>query len=104
MFEMLLGHLIGDYLLQNNALALNKHRYDYDGWIACWLHCFLYTLAVCTMMRDFRWQWMLIVFLSHFIIDKFNIAEKYLKLVRGRSLEEFILCKDNYHFTPYVMV
>ena len=104
MFEMLLGHLIGDYLLQNNLLALNKHRYNLFGWIACFVHCCFYTTAVIIMMADFRFLWIIIVFLSHFLIDKFGVAEKYLKLVRGRSLVEFIQTKNNYNFTPFVMV
>ena len=34
---MLLGHLVGDYLLQNNYMALNKGRNDLIGWFACLL-------------------------------------------------------------------
>lgn len=88
--EIVLGHLVGDYLLQNNWMAINKGRYDTLGWLTCFVHCMLYTLAVCLITWTFTWQWMLLVFCSHFFIDKFGLAEKYLKLVKGRSLKNFL--------------
>lgn len=66
MFQLLLGHLVGDYLLQNQWMALNKTKYTLIGWTAALVHCILYTLAVCTVMQVFDWYWMIVVFLTHF--------------------------------------
>ena len=47
-------------------------------------------------------QWFIIVFFSHFIIDKFGIAEIYLKMIKGRSLVKFI--KENKDYSSYGMI
>ena len=98
MFELLLGHLAGDYLLQNEWMVMNKSKNTLKGWSAAFVHCILYTLAVCLFMWNFDWYWVLIVFLSHFPIDKFSLAEYYLKLIRGRSLKDYV--KKDYSDNP----
>jgi hypothetical protein len=90
MFEMLLGHLVGDYLLQNKWMALSKSKNTLEGWVAAFIHCSIYTFSVCLLMWNFDWYWMLIVFHSHFWIDKFSLAEKYKKLIGGSTLKEFV--------------
>lgn len=90
MFELLLGHLVGDYLLQNNWMALNKHKNDIQGWLTCTVHCVLYTISVCLIMQVWTVEWIAIVFISHFVIDKFGLTDKYLKLIRGRSVSVFV--------------
>lgn len=94
MFELLLGHLAGDYLLQNEWMALNKSKNTLNGWVAAFVHCILYTIAVCLFMWNFDWYWMLIVFLSHFPIDKFSLGEKYLHFIKGKGLRDYVN-KDN---------
>jgi len=90
MFEIFLGHLVGDYLLQNEEMAINKSKYNLIGWIYCLIHCILYTIAVCTIMWNFNPYWVTAVFLSHFLIDKFGIAEWYLANIKGRSLKKYV--------------
>jgi len=102
MFEILLGHLVGDFLLQNNWLATNKTKYNGLGWATCLIHCYLYTIAVSLFTQNIDVLWIIIVFLSHFIIDKFGIPEKYLKMINGRSLERFINDPENAAYSPYI--
>lgn len=99
MFEMLLGHLVGDYLLQNSWMALNKSKNTWIGWFAALIHCILYTLAVCTLMKIFDWQWMIVVFLTHFPIDKFSLGELYMDKVKGYGLKKFV--NDVNHAEPH---
>jgi hypothetical protein len=101
MFKMLLGHLVGDYLLQNNWMALNKSRNDVVGWTACTVHCLLYTASVCSITGVWQLEWVVAVFLSHFIIDKFSLAELYCRAIKGRSIKNFLDDLDNYVYTPY---
>ncbi len=93
--SILIGHMIGDYLLQNKWMAMNKSASHFK----CAVHCLLYTLAVTAttfplfigldpFIRFVLWP--LWVFVSHFEIDRYGLADKWLKLIRGRSLEEFI--------------
>jgi len=90
MFRLLLGHLVGDYLLQNEFLALNKSKNTRIGWLAASIHCLVYTLAVCLFMWNFDWFWIIIVFLSHFLIDKFGLAELYMTKIKGFGLKDYI--------------
>lgn len=90
MFEMLLGHLAGDYIFQNEWLALNKGKNTKIGWLATIIHCVIYTLCVCTFMWNFNYIWIVAVFLSHFPIDKFGLAELYMTKVKGYGLKQYI--------------
>jgi hypothetical protein len=94
MFTLLLGHLTGDYLLQNQWMALNKSRNTLKGWIAAFIHCIIYTASVCVFMWNFDLIWIVVVFLSHFPIDKFSLGEKYLYYLTGGSLTDYAK-KDN---------
>jgi hypothetical protein len=85
MVGILLGHLVGDYLLQNKWMAMNKSASS----IKCLIHCILYTLAVC-VFTNFHPAWIAIVFASHFIIDRWSLADKWLYLIEARSLRDFI--------------
>lgn len=102
MIEIFLGHLVGDYLFQNNWMALKKSKHNGLGWLTCTVHCVLYTMSVCLITWNADIRWIAIVFLSHFILDKFGIPEMYLKAINGRSLERFMQNAENATYTPYI--
>lgn len=102
MFEILLGHLVGDFMLQNENMAINKSKYNLIGWTYCTIHCILYTIAVCTIMWNFNSYWIIAVFFSHFLIDKFGIAEWYLANIKGRSLKKFVKPFDDLNEIIYM--
>lgn len=83
MFELFLGHLVGDYLLQNEWMAQNKAKNTWMGWTAAFVHCLIYTIAVCTIMWEWSLLWIIAVFFSHFFIDKFAFGYWYLKHIKG---------------------
>ena len=95
MFELLLGHLAGDYLLQNEWMAMNKSKNTRIGWLAAFIHCVLYTLAICLFMQNFEPIWVVVVFLTHFPIDKFSLAEYYMHFLKGKGLKDYVK-KDQY--------
>jgi len=102
---LILGHLIGDYLLQNKWMAMNKSGSTWK----CAVHCLIYTAAVAatTWPTVHGWQWSLLVFASHFPVDRWSLADKWLDAIDGRSLRDYIangkndipreLDADNYH-------
>ena len=92
---MLLGHLAGDYLLQNEYLALNKSKNTLNGWLAAFVHCIIYTLAVCVFMWNFDLIWMVAIFFTHFPIDKFRLAEHYMHFIKGKGMKDYVI-KDNW--------
>jgi hypothetical protein len=89
-FQMLLGHLFGDYLLQNEWMALNKSKRTQEGFAAAVAHCWLYTLGVCLFMWNFSLVWISAVWFSHFFIDRYALGEKYMRYIKGSSLKQYI--------------
>jgi len=102
MFRMLLGHLCGDYLFQNEWMAMNKSKNTLKGWIAAILHCLLYTFAVCLFMWNFQPIWIIAVFFSHFFIDKFGLAEKYMKYIKRSGLKDYIDSVDHQYTKTWI--
>lgn len=89
MTELIVGHLWGDYLFQNNWMALNKGKHFFP----CFVHCFLYTICVCFWVcfianNSFSWLFFGLIFLSHYPIDQFGLTQKWLNLIKGRNFIE----------------
>lgn len=111
-FSFLIGHLLGDFILQNDWMAKNKailypkdkpkafsihleswkeeYRRYLIGFVACLIHCLLYTFAVfiCTFWFLPLWSYS-IVFFSHWVIDRYRLAFKWMVNVSGQK--EFAL-------------
>jgi hypothetical protein len=87
---ILLGHLVGDYLLQNNWMAQRKQAHL----APCLVHCVIYTISVCSF-TSFSPCWLLAVLLSHFPIDRWSLADKWLHLIKGRSLTDYFTSGHN---------
>jgi hypothetical protein len=93
---LLFGHLIGDYFLQSLWMALNKKK----GFDPLFLHCITYTGVVVFSTLPFFiipvniplssfliTVWILIVFVSHVLLDGTNIVNKWLHTIESRSYE-----------------
>jgi hypothetical protein len=78
--DYLIGHLLGDFILQNDWQAMHKKARSLRGWIACLVHCLLYTAIVCACTGWWSWQLIVLVFLSHFPIDKTYVVARYMKV------------------------
>jgi len=110
-FFLLAGHLVGDYVVQNDWQAANKTnphpgpkpRYarwkaeDWDGYesrqkawltghLACTVHCLLYTLAVwaCSFWW-MPWWGLAVCFVAHWFIDRFRLAGRWMRNVSGQK-------------------
>lgn len=81
MLQILL-HLIGDYLLQNDWMAAHKARFNLQGWLACSVHCILYTIPFCFF---FTIETCAIILVSHFLIDKFQLALYWIRFINWRK-------------------
>jgi len=94
--KILLGHLTGDYLLQNKIMALRKSEKSWEGFWWCNLHCLIYTFSVCLFLWTINPIVVILVFLSHWPIDRWSLANKWLKFIKGRDIEAAFHSKDKY--------
>jgi len=67
-------HLIGDYVTQNDWMAQNKTKSDRVAMI----HAIIYSAPFLFLVTV--WPFNLILF-SHFFIDRYRLAQYYIKLV-----------------------
>jgi len=82
---MILGHLAGDYLLQNRAMMLRKTENSLTGQFWCALHCLFYTFSVCLFLGTTDPIMAAAVFLSHWPIDRWSLAAKWMKAIQSRQ-------------------
>jgi len=73
----ILGHLVGDYLFQNDWLAINKKT---NSWV-CLLHCLIWTICVCLFAQIGSWVAFVVLLVSHFLQDRTSIVSFYMKTV-----------------------
>ncbi len=80
LIDAIVGHLVGDYLLQNDVLALNKKRCSFH----CLVHCLIWTACVC-VFGGIGAVGAVILFVTHFIQDRTNIISMYMDAVGQKS-------------------
>lgn len=85
---IILGHCVADYLLQPRKMSMSKSEPGPSGLFWSVLHCLIYAASVCTMIWDFRPLVLVAVFFSHWPIDRYALASKWIKLIGGRDLTE----------------
>lgn len=88
--NLIVGHMIGDYFLQNTWMALNKTKNSY----ICALHCLLYTLSIAIVCHWFDWR-LIAIFITYFIMDRFRLAKYWRKFYSGDEDFPWIITADN---------
>ena len=97
---MLFGHMVGDFFLQGKNMAIKKGTSN----LTALNHVAIYTLAVLVFTLPYYtrishitegtwlikyYLWVAVIFIPHFIIDRFSLADVWLKFINGRSLKDF---------------
>lgn len=81
----IIGHLVGDYLLQNDWMALYKKEEGPEGAFRCLIHCVIWMWVVLLFST-----WLespnaclvgTIIFLTHYAQDRTNIVLRWMKLI-----------------------
>lgn len=83
----LIGHLVGDYILQNDWLAIGKKK----STAICAIHAWIWTCCVCGFAgwpnwlaplstSHTNWVWTLL-FITHLVQDRFNLIPWWMKLI-----------------------
>lgn len=72
----LIGHLVGDYLLQNDWMALNKKK----SGLPCGVHCLIWATCVVAFAGwgSLAWAVLLVV---HFAQDRTDVVRRWMGLV-----------------------
>jgi hypothetical protein len=76
--EQLLTHLLGDFVLQSDWMALNKSKHS----IPCLVHVLIYTFCFWLFITH-SWPALLVLGGTHFLIDRFHIPLKRFIWLRG---------------------
>jgi len=84
---VVLGHFVGDYILQPVWMALGKSARTWKGFGVCLAHCLVYSGAVAVLAANATnpWLWA-VAFASHFPIDRWSLGQKWLDLIGGRNV------------------
>ena len=67
-------HFVGDYLLQNDWMANEKTK----AFLPAFVHALIYSLPFLFLTPSVYW---LVLFISHFLIDRYRLAVYWIKLV-----------------------
>jgi hypothetical protein len=94
----LLGHLVGDYLLQTKHMALTKSAPGWQGAVTCTVHVVIYTTAVGAFWRTAQPLVILAVAAPHWLIDRYSLATWWLRLIRGRTFEGAMRATEHREF------
>ena len=76
MISALVGHLVGDYLIQNDWMARNKKR----STVICAIHCGLWATTI-IMFASWPLRLWPILFMKHFIQDRTEIVKVWMNLI-----------------------
>jgi len=84
----IIGHLVGDYIIQNDWMAKGKKVNSF----ICTVHCFLWAFAVCLFAGWYNHPvvWVTL-FVSHFVQDRTNIIPIWMGFVGQKSFRDDIL-------------
>lgn len=81
--DWLIGHLVGDYLLQNDWMAVNKKYRT----LPCLVHVSLYTAAV-GLFTWWPWWALIVVAVTHFIQDRTRIVLLWMRFMRQEGFAQ----------------
>lgn len=77
----IIGHLVADYLLQFDWIAENKKKNS----LICAIHCFIWSIWVCFMGNVWSFAAFNILFITHFIQDRWQIIPWYMKTIGQKN-------------------
>lgn len=106
---IILGHMIGDYLLQSDWMAINKKNKGFKGLIACIIHCIIWTISVYTLgfLNTHSLIIFLMLFVSHFILDRTSFVKWYCNKTRimpNPAFWKIILVDNTLHLTMVYLI
>ena len=81
----IVGHLVGDYLLQNDWMALNKKGPGIMGGLALAVHSFIWAVCVCSFAGFWPTLAFAILYATHMLQDGTNIVMFWMTRINRQS-------------------
>jgi hypothetical protein len=91
---ILFGHFLGDYMFQPRRMAREKGKSNF----VCLLHVSIYTFVMLLVLlwqgfigydEPVVWSFLAILFGTHYLIDRYHLADYYLQYVHGAGLRAY---------------
>ena len=100
--NIILGHMIGDYLLQSDWMVINKKLKGTKGFLACVIHCLIWATSVYVFgfLNSKSLVVFLLLFLSHYILDRTNFVKWYCnasRIMPNPSVWKIIIVDNTLH-------
>ena len=86
LINVLFGHFIGDFFLQHKLMAENKFLPGGKNFLWCTFHVAVYTVTVAVFAGNFSLQFLLGVFVPHFVADRWSLAYHWMQLINRSDL------------------
>jgi hypothetical protein len=103
----IVGHMVGDYLLQNDWMAQGKKRSNF----VCAIHASIWTAAVATFAHWWAWPIVAILFTSHFAQDRGAFVVWWMKLIGQKNFMQpplgpwsIIICDNTWHLVVLALI
>ena len=87
LIELVLCHLIGDYVFQVDFIANTKGT----NWYHLFVHCALYMVPFIYIFGFSNYSFLLFVFITHTIIDALKATYKKINYVTDQILHYMVL-------------
>ncbi len=92
--RLILGHCLGDYIFQNDKMALRKNVKGGNLW--CTIHAFIYSVSVCLFLWTTNPLIFGLVFLSHWPIDRWSLGLRWIEWYKSVSWRQVYQKKDEH--------
>jgi hypothetical protein len=93
-FGIIASLWIADYFLQSKEMAIKKAERSREGLVLCLRHCNIYAIFTTLLVSTSNTSIIqaitvyIIAFVTHFAIDRYYLAQKWLDIIKGRNFFE----------------
>ena len=85
MIQIIIAHLLGDWIFQPRKMAVEKGRQTLSGWLFCFAHVAIYTICFVFLVPHHSHLFYASIAVPHFIIDKISLMGYWIKFRDGEN-------------------
>jgi hypothetical protein len=84
MIEIIIAHLLGDWVFQSRKMAVEKGKQTLKGYLYCLFHVILYTAVFYFIVPNKSMLFYLSIMIPHFLIDKWSLVSYWQRFRDGK--------------------